>query len=172
VLCVIIIIVNKNDKLLNEHFHLGICNLECVKNYKYLGIIISASGKFTEAKTQLHKSLKATFKLYKDLKTTEPSVSTLLHLFDHRIKPIVVYGCEIWGTLTNATLQKNYRYTVHVCDLFKDWEIENLNTKFCKYILGVNRRSTNIAILSELGKYPLHTLYMYILISIYFFILA
>jgi hypothetical protein len=60
----------------------------------------------------------------------------------------------------------NYRYTVHVCDLFKDWEIENLNTKFCKYILGVNRRSTNIAILSELGKYPLH---ISLLVSIFSF---
>ena len=41
-------------------------------------IIISASGEFTEAKTQLHnKALMTTFKLYKDLKTTEPSVSTL-----------------------------------------------------------------------------------------------
>ena len=56
----------------------------CKNNNKCLGIIISASGKFTEAKTQLHnKALKTTFKLYKDLKTTEPSVSTLLHLFDH-----------------------------------------------------------------------------------------
>jgi hypothetical protein len=68
---------------------------------------------------QLHnKALKATFKLYKDLKTTEPSVSTLLHLFDHMIKPIVLYGCEIWGTLTNATLQKNtdilYMYMIYL----------------------------------------------------------
>jgi len=126
---VIIIILNKNDKLLNEHFHLGSCNLECVKHYKYPGIIISASGKFTEAKTQLHnKALKATFKLYKDLKTTEPSVSTLLHSFDHMIKPIVLYGCEIWGTLINATLQK----TTDIYDLFKEWEFEKLNTKFCK----------------------------------------
>jgi len=158
-----IIIFNKNGKLLNENFHLGSCNLECVKNYKYLGIIISASGKFTEAKTQLHnKALKATFKLYKDLKTTEPSVSTLLHLFDHMIKPIVLYGCEIWGTLTNATLQT----TTDIYDLFKDWEFEKLNIKFCKYILGVNRRSTNIAILSELGKYPLH---ISLLVSIFSF---
>jgi hypothetical protein len=63
-----------------------------------------------------------------------------------------IYGCEIWGTLTNAILQK----TTDIYDLFKEWEFEKLNTKFCKYILGVNRRSTNIAILSELGKYPLH----------------
>ena len=30
---VIIIIVNKNDKLLNEHFHLDSCNLECAKKF-------------------------------------------------------------------------------------------------------------------------------------------
>jgi hypothetical protein len=40
-------------------------------------------------------------------------------------------------------------------DLFKDWEYEKLNLKFCKYLLGVNKRSTNIAVLSELGRMPL-----------------
>ena len=58
---------------------------------------------------------------------------------------------------------KNYRSDIY--DLFKEWEFEKLNTKFCKYILGVNRRSTNIAILSRTGKISA----TYILISIYFF---
>lgn len=34
--------------------------------------------------------------------------------------------------------------------------MENLNIKFCKYILSAGKKSTNIAIISELGRYPLY----------------
>ena len=37
-----------------------------------------------------------------------------------------------------------------------DWEQEKLNIKFCKYILRVSKLSTNIAVLSELGRFPLY----------------
>ena len=50
--------------------------------------------------------------------------------------------------LTPAMLKKN----LELYDLFRDWEYEKLNLKFCKYLLGVNKRSTNIAVLSELGR--------------------
>ena len=36
----------------------------------------------------------------------------------------------------------------------KDWEFEKNNIKFYKYILGVNKRTTNLAVLAELGKFP------------------
>jgi hypothetical protein len=61
------------------------------------------------------------------------------------IKPIALYGVEIWGLLTPAMLKKK----LELYDLFKNWEYEKLNLKFCKYLLGVNKRSTNIAVLSE-----------------------
>jgi hypothetical protein len=50
-----------------------------------------------------------------------------------------------------AMLKKN----LELYDLFKDWEYEKHNLKFCKYLLEVNKRSTNIAVLSELGRMPL-----------------
>jgi hypothetical protein len=39
-------------------------------------------------------------------------------------------------------------------DIFKDWEVENLYIKFCKHLIGVGNKSTNISIISELGRYP------------------
>jgi hypothetical protein len=33
---------------------------------------------------------------------------------------------------------------------------ELLQQKFCKYILGLNKKSTYFAVLSELGRFPLH----------------
>ena len=41
-------------------------------------------------------------------------------------------------------------------NIFKEWEMEKLNLKHCKHILGVTKLCTNIAVLSELGRYPLY----------------
>ena len=61
--------------------------LECVPNYKYLGIYFTASGTFSLAKNELYKkALKAFFKLRKDL---NPGIKTSINVFDHTIKPIL-----------------------------------------------------------------------------------
>jgi hypothetical protein len=39
-------------------------------------------------------------------------------------------------------------------NLYKDWEFEKINIKFYKYILAVNKRTTNLAVLAEHGKFP------------------
>ena len=36
-----------------------------------------------------------------------------------------------------------------------DLHIEKLNVKFCKYLLGVNKKASNLAVSGELGRYPL-----------------
>jgi hypothetical protein len=33
---------------------------------------------------------------------------------------------------------------------------EKMHQKFCKYILGVHKKTTNVAVLSELGRHPLY----------------
>ena len=43
-----------------------------------------------------------------------------------------------------------------IYDIYKDWECEKLNIKFCKYILGVNKKTTNLAVLEELGKLSIY----------------
>ena len=51
-----------------------------------------------------------------------------------------------------------------IYDIYKDWECEKLNIKFCKYILGVNKKTTNLAVLAELGKFPIYivtSIFMY-----------
>jgi hypothetical protein len=77
----------------------------------------------------------------------------VLHLFDHTICPILLYGCENWGTLSAYKINNN---NLSLFETFKDWDFEKLNIKFCKYLLGVNKKSTNIAVLSELGRYPIY----------------
>lgn len=87
--------------------------LESVKCYKYLGIIFVSSGKFTQYKDEVYKkSMKACFGLQQCLASSNPIVSTLLHLYDHTIKPILMYGSEIWGmfSTTSVACKKNYDY--------------------------------------------------------------
>ena len=41
-------------------------------------------------------------------------------------------------------------------DIFDDLHIEKLNVTFCKYLLGVNKKASNLAVKGELGRYPLY----------------
>jgi hypothetical protein len=71
-------------------------------------VYFSASGTFSYAQDELYKkSLKAYFKLQKDFLSLSPKPKTSIHIFDHSIKPIVLYGCEIWGTFNPALLKTN-----------------------------------------------------------------
>jgi uncharacterized membrane protein len=42
--------------------------------------------------------------------------------------------------------------------MYKDWEFKKNNIKFYKYILEVNKRTTNLAVLVELGRFPAYVL--------------
>lgn len=148
-----IIIFNKTGRLISEEFNIGSNKIECIKSYKYLGIIFNNTGKFNEAKKNLYdKGLKASFKLYKSIKSASPSLKTLLHIFDHTIKPIVLYGSEIWGMINITQKRKG----MNLYDIYKEWEPEILNLKFCKYILGVTKNCTHLGVISELGRFPLY----------------
>ena len=89
---------------MKENFILNKEPLECIASYKYLGIHFAASGSFTLAQDELYKkALKALFRLQKYFLSLNPNVSTALHVFDHTIKPILLYGCEIWGSFSTST---------------------------------------------------------------------
>ena len=68
----------------------------------------SASGAFNFAQEDIFKkSIKASFKLTKLTTTGEPNMKTSLHLYDHLLKSIVLYGLEIWDTFkTNSAACK------------------------------------------------------------------
>ena len=80
-----------------------------------------------------------------------------MHVFDHTIKPILLHGCEIWGTFN--TFSAKFRHgmqNLSFDQIYCKQKAELLHQKFCKYILGVHKKSTNFAVLSELGRFPLH----------------
>ena len=67
-------------------------------------------------------------------------IQTTLHL-DTLIKSILLYASDFWGGLKPP----------------KDNPIERFHTMACKQILGVQKQTTNIGVLLELGRIPLQT---------------
>ena len=115
---------------------------------------MSISGNFKDAKSALYnKGLKAFFKFRKCFEIKKPKIKTVLHVFDHTIKPILLYGSEIWGVFdVNKLSKQKDLYFNKICN---DFTGEKLHTKVCKDVLEVTRHSTNIAVMGELGRYPL-----------------
>ena len=65
--------------------------------------------------------------------------SMTLFLFEALIKPILLYASDFWGCLKMP----------------KNNPIENVHIRFCKDILGVQKQTTNVGVLLELGEIPI-----------------
>ena len=64
------------------------------------------------------------------------NIKIYLQLFDRMVLPILLYGSDIWG------------FETYDC-------IENIQIKFCKYILKLPSSTPNVAVLGECGRYPI-----------------
>ena len=115
--------------------------LENVKYFKYLGLTLDANGKYFTAMEELaKKALRATHRIYRLSTCNYISLEMLLKTFETMVKPIRLYSSELWGY-----------------QMRDDNIIESTFVKFFKHILGVHRKTTNIAVRSELDVYPLKT---------------
>ena len=111
--------------------------LEIVSSFSYLGIVFTCGGSFQQAtQTLVGKALRAMGSLFSITKGYDIPVKILLNLFDCYVNSILSYNCEVWG--------------------FQQAEnIERVHRKFCKRILNVKRSTNSLALLSELGRFPL-----------------
>ena len=159
-----ILIFNKAGKLIKDTLYYSDECLECVQHYRYLGVYFSASGMFNYGQNDIfNKARKATFKVTKLITSAEPSVRTSLHLYDHLIKPILLYGSEIWGVFkTNSKACKKDESFLFP-SIYKTSFADKSHVSFLKYTLGVNKYSSNLAALSETGRLPM---YFSVIISI------
>ena len=150
-----IITFSKSGRKSNCNILFNNVYIEEVQSYKYLGVLFSASGTFSHCQNDLYKrALKAQFKLSKCFGDLHQNVDTILHLFDHTVKPVLLYGSEIWGTIN--TLSANVKKDgFSIFDAFCNMPCEKLHIKFLKYVLGVHRKTTNVAVMGELGRYPI-----------------
>jgi hypothetical protein len=150
--------IASTQKSLTLNLQIGGTPIECVAEATYLGLIISSDGSFKRCMKMLYsKGLKAMFKLRKVM-SPPPNPATSLHLFDHLIKPILLYGCEIWGYSLFGS--RNHK-TVGPANITRTYTtqrplIEQCLIKYCRYVLGIPKYTDNSAIYGELGQYPLY----------------
>ena len=91
-------IFNNCGKSLNNYlFRYGADELENVKSYKYLGLIMSPFGNFNLARQELKKvALKALYKLRKEKGNHfRENIKLTMKLFDAQISPVLFYASEV-----------------------------------------------------------------------------
>lgn len=81
-------------------------NLEIVEQFPYLGVLISRTGPFCKAKkSQVDKGSSAMYDIIRTGRLHKLSVKYLIDIFDKVLKPIFLYGCEIWVYVTVVILK-------------------------------------------------------------------
>ena len=136
-------IFNKSGRHLRRSFRVGKEIIHTSNNYKYLGFTLTPSGEINTGLQDLKdRALRAYYSLKGKMGHYFMSYpSTTIHLFDTLIKPILLYNSDYWGCLK----------------LPKNNPIENMHMRFCKEVLGVQRQTTNVGVLLELGRIPITT---------------
>ena len=117
---------------LNNHL------LQHVSSYKYLGINFNFNGKFNNGVKDLKdQGRRAMFSLLQKSRHLQLDISVQLELFNSLVRPIITYGCEVWG---------------YSCIEI----IESLQLEFLKYILHIKKGTPNCFVYGETGQYPLY----------------
>ena len=124
--------LRQNQKLLfNDE------ELEFVTEFNYLGLLHSRTGSFNKAKKKLaEKATKAMYSVLKKGRSLNLSIKCQIELFDKIVKPVLLYGCEIWGYGKNDI-------------------IEQIHLKFLKHLLHMKKSTPNSIVYGETGRYPI-----------------
>lgn len=96
------------------------------------------------------KAKKALFKLQGLLMQCNFKPSLCLRLFDQLIKPICLYGSEIWG-LDKIKCNNASKFYKSI----ESFTSEKTNMSFSKFVLGVHKKAQNTAVHGELARFPL-----------------
>ena len=134
------------------------CNgtaLEVTNEYQYLGIKFTPSGSMTLATNELcAKASRAWFSISNIIYTNKRMpVKRAMELFDSLVTPVALYASEFW---LPSLMQKICFSSVE--NMFSFWEslkCETINQRFCRMLLSVHGKASRLAVLGELGRYPL-----------------
>ena len=134
-------IFNKTGRLMRRHFKYKNLKLETVREYKYLGFILTPSGEVATGLTDLKdRGVRAAASIRMKLGDSfRKEFNTTLKLFKSLVMPILLYMADFWGCLKMP----------------KNNPIEIMQNKFLKQLLGVQTQTTNIGVLLETGEIPL-----------------
>ena len=103
-----------------------------------MGVTFSSSGSWLKTQEYLSTQAKKALFGFKNIasKFGRLPPDVMCKIFDTKIAPILLYGCELWGT--NESML-----------------IERVHLRFCRYLLSVPKTTSNDGVRGELGRYPL-----------------
>ena len=132
-----------------------------VQEYKNLGMTVRSTGHFAQGcadslTTSGARAMHALLSRCSGLHIHSPQL--MLRLFDSLVRPVLSYGCEVWG------LDYGMQVHGHLVELRAGTETrrkvkpdgqELLHKKFVKRVLGVCDSTPDIIIMGEVGRLPL-----------------
>ena len=128
--------------------------IEICDQYTYLGLVFKPSGSTVQPQKELvAKASKAWFSISSIIyQNKKMPIKQSLQLFDSISLPVGLYAADF---LTPLSLPKAALENKN--SILKAWEnypLETINQRACRTILSVNKKATRLAVLSELGRYP------------------
>ena len=151
-----ILIFNKTGKVLKGHqFFLAGCPLEVADCYQYLGIKLRPSGSLSFAAEELSiKARKAWYSIsnviYKDKRM---SSDRAFQLFDSLVSPVALYACEFW--FPHILAKNSFNGQASLLSSWESLKCETINQQCSRILLSVHRKASRLAVLGDLGRYPL-----------------
>ena len=104
-----------------------------------------------------NKASKAMTSLLKYIKSGNIPVKLGMSLFDKLVRPILSYGSEIWALPNNImALEKRDIDKIYGDNATTQIPGEKICLQFYRYLLGVHRKTSTLAIRGELGCFPLY----------------
>ena len=85
----------------------------------------------------------------------DPGVNHFIGLFRKLISPIGLYRSEIWLSFSNYQLKKLSKGPSILSSLLIGNQIETVQVKFLKLVSGLERNCATLAVLGEVGKFPI-----------------
>ena len=136
-------------------FHIDNQLLENVDHYTYLGVMFKPSGSVDMAvKELLVKANRAYFSLSSLLyENKKMKIDRSVELFDSLVTPVSLYASQFWSVLSLPASAFSSAQS-----LMKAWEVfipETVNQRFCRLILSLHKKTSRLAVLGELARYPL-----------------
>lgn len=111
--------------------------IEIVDEFKYLGVVFSRSGSFLNAKKHIaSQATRAMYSLIRNVNRLDLPIDMQIDLFNKAVKPILLFGAEIWGYGNLDVL-------------------ERIQLHFLKHILKMKNSTPNNMVYGETGCYPL-----------------
>lgn len=152
---------------------IGESTIEATKSYTYLGIMITPNFNLKLSQDALRKKgLKAYFGLKRVININDLSIKGATSLFDALVKPVILYGAQIWADKCHLTkVFENYtiinsmasepsspnrdlRIAASLKKIALD-SSERIHLLTLKWTLGVHRKTSNLAVWGDTGRYPL-----------------